>query len=632
MSPSSPGLDFVLLEHFAISKRKNSKRSKQRTALCARQALCTYLAEFASCRKQLTLEDEALLCDDNRAQGHEGLQSLIAELESKVRNGNTEARHVLMTLIPIAAISHVYDIKFKNLSTFNINVCPDIFSQILQATMVHTVKEDTLITFLRSTIPVLNNYNKIHRDLTWPIAHQTSLKILIRCCFPTLLSLYPMPNIKDVCFKLRVSLFRFLCNLLSGSHEQRAKFVAKYKSIVRLCLVEYVFYSISQMSCLPELPNSDEKTWNALSSAAYNTGQHFRVDLNTEHARGEDLESALDQCRTRAQILYDRNVRISKTARRTIQRLSKKPKINNKYTNSDPIPSSGTHIQGFADYGDILQEMPWFGNFQIAEMYFRRHRVPMSEIARVWDCMSSFQVFPLPSNIVLCQHRALFKKCEGNTLKMETMSCILLCVQCSTNPTIPSFRRCVNTGTFCCSRCNHFSTVFKVNMLGRVLYINKIPFVLSTCCSKIVVWSGLGYEFGSPEDRQIGQRHFPCSELHTAWSEQTNMSSVKSLVQNAGIGSFIVQDLRPQQNTRRKLFLNPDFSLSENQDADRVGTRVSCSLCKSTNIYATYELLHVKCAEIVVLHTCYKHSVHKKYEKYCLYTLFDYIRLMHEKS
>lgn len=632
MSPSSPNLDFIQLETFSVTKRKNSKRSKQRPQNSTCQAMCTYLADFASCSKTLTKEDQALLCREDYAQGHEGLKSLITELESKVRNGNTEARYLLIRLIPIAAISPVYNVTFKNLSNFDINLCPNIFSQILQATMMHAAKEDTLITFLRSTIPVLNNYNKIHRDLTWPVAHETSLKILIRCCFPTLLSLYPMPNIKDVCFSLRVSLFNYLCKILNGTHDCRAKFLVKNKAIVRLCLVEYVFYSISKMSKLPEMPNCDTKTWSSLYNAAYNTGQHFRVEVNTEYAKGHDLENVLEQCRSRAQVLYDRNVRISKSARRTMQRLQKGQQTMSNPKHTESISTSATTFQNFTEYAHILQNVPHFKNFQLAEIYFRRNGVHMSEIARVWDCVSAFEVFPLPSNIVLRQHKALFEKCEGNTYKMETMSCILLCVYCSLHMNVPSFRRCVNTGTFCCSRCNHSSTVFKIDMLGRVLYVNKIPFVLSICCSNIVVWSGLGYEFGSAQERRICDRHFSCSDLHITWSEQTNISFLKSLVQNSGIGNFLVHDLKPTVKIRRKLFLNPDFTIAQLGSTESANNRISCSLCKSTNIYATYELLHVQCSEIVLLHTCYKHSVHKKYEKYCLYTIQDYVRLMHEKT
>lgn len=630
MSPASQSLEFLPLEFFSVSKRKNSKRSKQRAPVVTRPAICTYMSEFTGPRHQT--RGNSILSNGSAApQRHAGLPSLISELESKVRNGNAQARHELIALIPITAISHVYSVEFKHLSTFNINSCPDIFPQILQATMMHTEKEDTLITFLRSTIPVLNNHNKIHRDITWPISHETSLKILIRCCLPTLLSLYPMPNTKDVCFDLRVSLFRFVIEILQDSHERRVKFVIKYKAIIRLCIVEYVFYNISKMPNLPRLPKCDPNTWHNVYSAASNTGQHFRVDMNTEYTREQNLETLLDRCRARAQVLYDRNVRVSKTARRVMQKLVKNNKSAPDRNPNECQTWSSTGIQAFVDYAQILHTMPRFGNFQVAEMYFRRNNVPMSEISRVWDFVSSFKTFPLPMNVVLRQQQALFETCEGSTQKMDNLSSILVCILCSIQVNVPSFRRCVNTGTFCCSRCNNSSSVFKINMVGRVLYINKIPFVLSICCSKIVVWSGIGYEFCRHSERQLFNRHFSCSELHMTWSEQTNMSFAQTLVRNTGIGSFMVLDLKQKPKMRRKIFLNNDLTVRDIKSPQANGLKTTCSVCKSTNVYASHELLNVQTSEIVLLQTCYKHAVHKKYEKYCLYTMYDYIKLVNEK-
>ena len=116
----------------------------------------------------------------------------------------------------------------------DVSLCPDIDSEIIMATLPAKAREDTFVAFLRGSIPVLNNYKKIHRDIRWPQEHAASLARLLRVCTATLLSLFPSRQCKDVTFGLRVRFFGELRALLLGTHEARATFITEHKSIVRL--------------------------------------------------------------------------------------------------------------------------------------------------------------------------------------------------------------------------------------------------------------------------------------------------------------------------------------------------------------------------------------------------------------
>ena len=68
---------------------------------------------------------------------------------------------------------------------------------------------------------------------------------------------------------------------------------------------------------------------------------------------------------------------------------------------------------------------------------------------------------------------------------MRAQQCITLCVFCTFFNVEGLFRLDCRSGQYTCARCNLPKTVVQVNLLGRLLYIDRVPLVLSPACGQV---------------------------------------------------------------------------------------------------------------------------------------------------
>lgn len=602
------------------TKRKNTQQGSCTKTVGAVSGICLFHGTRAL--------SVAVLCHEGRsstpsAEHCGSFADIVAEHEERVRHNDDLARTTLRRMIPCGFLHEWCGVDLCCMPELDVSLCPDIDSEIIMATLPAKAREDTFVAFLRGSIPVLNNYKKIHRDIRWPQEHAASLARLLRVCTATLLSLFPSRQCKDVTFGLRVRFFGELRALLLGTHEARATFITEHKSIVRLCLVEYAMFCMRDMPMLSRVPNARHPLHVTHFRAAQNMGQHFRVELNSMYSRAGDMprDALWKNATARAQVLYDRYVRVCKSC----ERLSRVVNPLHDVRKSDAHPQTTQRValhRAFKDYGALFSRMPIMGSFNIAEMYMRRSGIPLEYISLLWDCRNCLRIYPLPASVMQSQYKALFRMFNGNQTLMHNRSHLLVCTFCLTQNVTTSFRYDSINNVHICNRCEVQTATVDIDLIGRILYVKGIPLVFCSRCCEIVVWSGTGVEL-TCADRSVNTCHISCQKLHILWKEDMNLSTVDNVVQNCSFSQFIMRHIDKIPEPRPFLRLNPDLSVQEVLSAPNT----SCSLCRTSNIFSKNVLLDVKTCSLVTIQTCYRHSLEKQLERFALHTMHDFVRL-----
>ena len=83
--------------------------------------------------------------------------------------------------------------------------------------------------------------------------------------------------------------------------------------------------------------------------------------------------------------------------------------------------------------------------------------------------------------------RSLCRTHLPNSHLMRAQQCITLCLFCTFFNVEGLFRMDCGSGEYTCARCNLPNTVVQVNLLGRLLYIDRVPLVLSPACGQVCV-------------------------------------------------------------------------------------------------------------------------------------------------
>lgn len=568
-----------------------------------------------------------------RSHGHRGqergeeatatLAHTINALEQRVRLGETSARRALSGFITTAAVATVYGEHTPAMHMLDIEHFPDITMDIIVATLPAKQHEDTFVAFLRGSIPILNSYKKIHRDVPWPIQHEQSARLLLALSLPTLLSLFLCKQCKDVCFALRVRLFCEVRALLCAPHAVRAAFIAQNKCTLRLCLVEYSMHSMRDMPPLPFVPSCQRQAYEVHFRAASNMGQHFRVDINSlaPLAQSTSSDALWASIGSFAQILYDRYVRVCKTSDRSGRR-AQAPVVHRATTGISQTQIRSTLHTVLSNYAEHVSQMPLITSFDVAEMYMRRMGIPLRCMSVLWDCRNYIRTFPLPAAVMRRQVQSLARACGGDHILMQNRSNLLVCTFCLTQNVVTAFRYDGLNGKYVCNRCEVPSATVDVSMLGRIVYVREIPLVLCTLCCEIVIWSGTSFEVSCcPQTTKHPLFH--CESMHIAWGQEMNVNAVHNMLQNCSHGHFVLRTIHKPKPPRRIMRFYPDLSI----DHTPHGSQNHCSICRTSNIFSKHILLDPGTRTLVQVQTCFRHTVHNHVSRYALKTVADFIRL-----
>jgi hypothetical protein len=601
------------------TKQKQNCRKTPAQHGRAESGICSFSAAARSTSASL---QQATVALERAWQCHGGLSEKMGVLEDELRRGNTDTRRALAALVPCAALRARYAMRTLPRARLCIEMCPDISCELARAMLKFCPREDSFVTFLRACMPTLNNYKKIHREISWPPDQAASLRRLLCCCLPTLLALYPSAGCKDVGTPVRVALFWEMRALAMATHAARVAFFSRHKVVLRLCLVEYTFYYLRTMPVHAYFVRNDKAQFLSMQASAVNMGRNFRVELNTMLQGAGPLHVPWDALSATAKVLYDRYVRLSKSA------LSE-PRGNQgeRAVFRAAVGRRGLLGSAYQRHQQVLGDIPGTASFQVAEMFFRRAGVHVNEIAMLWEGLYSVHLQELPACVLRAQLAALFRTCGGSERLMHKYSNILLCRFCLLQGVTTSFRFDSLRGEYTCNRCELHRSVVNVCMLGRIAWVRNIPLVLCTNCCKIVVYSGAGHELNAPVSTSKAVPALACAHSHICWHENINLNLLSSLVQNCSFMQFILGNVTQSPRPWPYIEFNPDYSVAGYLKGVGTAPVRRCALCRSTTIYSKNLLLDPHARGLVHVQTCYKHSVSKAQERWGLYTLHDFVRI-----
>ena len=227
------------------------------------------------------------------------MHTFVNNMENKIRLGDSDARWQMQRVLPLQCYVDIYSRSFEVLGASCINsinidphqhhkhlqtgsntamcvhlgMLPDITILLHQCMMPTKQYEDDLIILIRSCIPFFQNPRRVKHDHAWPEQNDKTLCMLLKWCMPSMLSLYPQVCVKDVNFEVRIGIMRLFRELLVGSFEDRNKFYLRHKTLVKMCLMEYIYYIIQNVNALPETKYIKSININVMGTNVFNIGQ-----------------------------------------------------------------------------------------------------------------------------------------------------------------------------------------------------------------------------------------------------------------------------------------------------------------------------------------------------------------------
>jgi len=546
-------------------------------------------------------------------------QSILAEverLEDAVRRGDITARTQIIQLLPFYSYRSAYrnldrvlqNIDNCNLPYIDMQHMPDITIFLHQCIMPTQYYEDDIVILLRSCIPFFQNPRRVKQDHAWPYDNDKTLVILIQCCIPSLLSIYPSICIKDVSFQCRSKILVFLRNLLTGTFQMRNTFYTSNKILIKMCLIEYVYYFIHHVSPLPATPYIQSIDIKTMATNIFNIGQQLRVEINSEFDKNPKIQmpELFASVRHKCLVMYERTSRYNKNMFLGSLHLSAES------TTSFRMRSIKTKKQNILNILKIslhnLSGVPYTNCFQIFDNYCQRKNIATGHINVLWDTMQRIKIYELSLDLFDRQKNEIeHHKNPSSEIHMRRQSNLLVCISCIEKNIFPTFRYNVRNNEYRCTRCDITGSVFEVNVMGRLIIVCNIPLVFSTCCRNIVVYSGTGNEFHTSDA--------PCKCIK--WTNNTNTATFNQLISSMSISQYVfpVEHVKPiefktatWQFMRARMDGNtqPNFDLLYHEN---IRTH-PCSICQSsTCANQKYLLLDIYSRAMICIKVCVKHSL-----------------------
>jgi len=542
--------------------------------------------------------------------------SEVERLEDAVRKGDMTARIKITQLLPFYSYMSQYrnlhhvlrNIDSSNLPYIDMQHMPDITIFLHQCIIPTQYYEDDIVILLRSCIPFFQNPRRVKQDHAWPLDNDKTLVILIQCCVPSLLSIYPSICIKDVSFQCRAKIMIFLRNLLTGTFEMRNIFYTNNKVLIKMCLIEYVYYFIHHISPLPATPYIKSIDIQTMATNIFNIGQQLRVEINSEFDKNPciDVVDLFANVRHKCLVMYERTSRYNKNMflgslgqgvdTTACFRLRS---VKTKKQNILNILKTSLHN---------LSGVPYTGCFQIFDNYCQRKNIATGHINVLWDTMQRIKIYELSLDLFQTQKNEIeHQKNASSEIHMRRQSNLLVCISCIEKNIFPTFRYNVRKNEYKCTRCDIKGSVFEVNVMGRLIVVCNIPLVFSTCCRSIVVYSGTGNEFHSSE--------VPCKCIK--WTNNTNTSTFNQLISSMSVSQYVfqVENVKPTElKTATWQFMRGRMDGNIQPSFDQLHTErlrtYPCCLCpNSTCANQKYFLLDIYSRAMICVNVCMKHSI-----------------------
>lgn len=539
----------------------------------------------------------------------------LSYVKEHARTGDKNAREILNNLI----IPYFYLDTFPQISRqitkdnrlfpLNIGMFPDIYVILLRTISSQTAPDDEFVNFIRACAPVLTTPKRIQKYSMWSENQSQSLITLLQCCIPSLLSLYTDISTKDVDFEVRVIFFGMFSELISGTHSERWTFLENNKALVRTCFTEYIMFFICHVTPFPSTKSLRHIDFLALYKNSFNSAQQLRVDINMAYgkllAEGKQAQSnknlyvyITEAVKNSCQVMLERSVRLYKAAS------MHKDHFENEIVHKKKLRITRTNTTAsLRECIHYLNDMPNISDFAVFESYCVRNHIEYRFINVLWDAISCVQVYEISTTLLDQQITSLSKQYIVNSQEVSAKQTLLVCLCCSQFNNNTTFRYDTRHNKYQCSRCDINDTVVEINMLGRIVVVNKIALVLSTKINKIVVYNGVlcGGCLNLPEIEWDKLRQF--STLQYTLKHTSLLTCVK-LISNSTDAEY--------NNTNDTLSDFYQRRFSGDKSYIKVNkTKAKCAFCRSMTITERYLLVDVYNMQIVSVPVCYKHTLPK---------------------
>ena len=595
------------------------------------------------------------------------MHTFVNNMENKIRLGDCHARWQMQRALPLQCYVDIYPRIFnvsggscinsmhleptehrhprkshkhsqchlgtKKATCVHLGVLPDITILLHQCMMPTKQYEDDLIILIRSCIPFFQNPRRVKHDHAWPEHNDRTLCMLLKWCMPSMLSLYPQVCVKDVNFEVRVGVMRLFRELLVGSFEARNKFYLRHKTLVKMCLMEYIYYVIQNVNALPETKYIKSININVMGTNVFNIGQQFRVELNLEFAKTDKCISTeailrlLDELAPKCHIMFERCCRYNKNSLHC--------GYSEMYNTSVTASNATTRLKKTDNEHtplcmEALGSVPHTRFFSVFEMYCQRKHFASTHINVLWDHMQLIQVYEVSVELIQQQTRALRASWDCNKIQMHRQSTLLVCMLCANKNVFPTFRHDVRNNKYMCNRCNIANSVFEIDLIGRIVVVCNVPLVFSLCCHKIVLLTGRGTELNSPHPTaklcqqshatqlpmgvhaDTGCKNGGSSCACIAWDKHTTSLNFSQVLASISISQHIARhepSVPRRWDTASREYMQLRIEGSTALIRVSPQTRLICCMCRINAVQNKYTLLDMYNKALVIVTVCSKHSL-----------------------
>jgi len=602
------------------------------------------------------------------------IHAFVSQMENRVRLGDHDARWQMLRALPLQCFVKDYPrifnvVAHKRRSANNnpskgrrstwplcihIHMLPEITVLLHQCMMPTKQYEDDLIILIRSCIPFFQNPRRVKHDHAWPEQNDQTLCMLLKWCMPSMLSLYPQACVKDVNFEVRLGLMRLFRQLLVGSFQDRNNFYLRHKTLIKMCLMEYVYYIIQHVNALPQTQYIKSINIGVMATNIFNIGQQFRVELNLEFAKTDQSISTVAMMRLlqalqpKCHIMFERCCRYNKNslhcAYTEMYNTSPSPSLHSgASTSSSTLAMRNKRVPHELDPQCflMLSNIPYTRFFAVFEMYCRRNAIASTHINMLWDHMQLIQVYEVSVDLIQQQTKLLRANWDCNKVQIHRQSTLLVCMLCAQKNVFPTFRHDVRNNKYTCNRCNIGNSVFEIDLIGRIVVVCNVPLVFSLCCQKIVILSGQGTEFCAPTKAAAskgpagapkgaaGAVHALCFPHALAthdtdpkapapscpcisWDKHTTTLNFSQVLASISIAQHIVRYEPPvlrKWDTASREYMQLRVAGNTSEIAISQHARNMCCMCRINAVQNKYTLLDIYNNAMVVIPVCSKHSL-----------------------
>ena len=179
--------------------------------------------------------------------------------------------------------------------------------------------------------------------------------------------------------------------------------------------------------------------------------------------------------------------------------------------------------------GAVLDQLPYTAEFGLFQASCRRLHCARAHARAVGPFPSRARAH-LTATIARQQLDTLCTLYQPLSQQMHTQQHMLLCTFCAYFHLDGLFRYDCDAHEQTCARCNVPGAVLKINLLGRLLYIDRVPVVLAPGRARLTLYSALDVVL----PKQLAQ------ESRLEWGRQVNCIQFKNLLANVTFTQFFL--------------------------------------------------------------------------------------------